>query len=105
MAGFSPAARRSRATSAARGVLPRPPIARLPMLTTGARRDVADMLATASDTPERADNPTSAGERQDLADGIERSVFRAPVGLHKGPRRGAEPGALDRIAHQPGHHL
>src|SRR5262245_5165078 len=100
MAGFSPAARSRRATSAATGVLPRPPIAKLPMLTTGARRDISDMMTAGSDTPERTNDSTRAGQRQNPGNGLQGAILRSAVGLDERPRRGAQARTLNRVAHE-----
>src|SRR5690606_6854920 len=115
MAGRSPASRSSRATTATVGVLPRPPMARLPTLTTGARPSgptiparkrsvaVAGVVVT-SGAAERADDPAGTGG-QDLFDGVERPRLRAAVGIDQGAGGGAQACPGDRIVEQPHHHL
>ncbi len=121
------------------GVLPRPPIARLPTLMTGsgegtglfstdwgcrgqARVPTADDRLGHETRPRSATRPNlwktgpspleitrrngrttprlpGGGSRSAI--GVERARLGAAVGLDERARRGAEPRALDRIAHQP----
>src|SRR5690606_19130716 len=118
MAGRSPASTSSRATSATTGVLPRPPMARLPTLTTGAvnaggtasrgaveRAWEAPAVAIGLPSPERMDNGPEPRARQQSVDGVDGPALRAAVGVDERTGGRADARAFDRIAEEPDDHF